>query len=265
MDIISASIYIILFILLMVFVFSMGLLTPIIGKKDVISVLTIGFVVGLVGGAFFVTPVYQELPNVVEAVYETFTNDTASINIEVSPYVNLNELTKNLNKTDGVISIVNKGIVVKTDSFSTSRKKIIEEKIPIVDENFENFSVNESGLISINFTENYNPTTALKTLSDWLMYTGGINTRYSLVNIEITAEPSKADDVVEYLHSNDIVVKSVNGSVEDAINNTKNSMVDNNIVILLSGVFGVILALISIFFDKIRDGIKKFIKKIKER
>ncbi|WP_225370647.1 hypothetical protein [Methanobrevibacter arboriphilus] len=35
------------------FVFSMGLLTPIIGKKDIISVLAIGFVVGLVGGTFF--------------------------------------------------------------------------------------------------------------------------------------------------------------------------------------------------------------------
>jgi len=265
MDVITAIIYIVLFIVLMVFVFSMGLLTPIIGKKDVISVLAIGFIVGLVGGAFFITPIYQEVPNVIGSVQETFTGENEKINIEVSPIVDLNKLLTNLNKTKGVISVLNKGVIIKTDPFSNSRKKTIEEKIPIVDENFKNFSVNESGIIAINITEGYNPNAAIKTLRDWLMYTGEINIRYSLIHLQITANPSDVDDIVKYLNSENIVVTSIEGPVENSVNETKGSMLDNNIVILLSGVIGVIVAVVSIFIDEITPVIKRFLSRIKRK
>lgn len=243
----------------------MGLLTPIIGRKDMISVIAIGFVVGIVGGAFFITPIYEEIPYVYGTVEEAFSEETEKINIEVSPILDVNKLMTNLNKTKGVISVVNKGIEVKTDSFSSERKNIIEEKIPVVDKNFENFSVNKSGMITINFTEDYNPTAALKTLSDWLMYSGGINTRYSLIKIQIVAEPSEVNNIVKYLHSENIVVKSTEGPIENAVNNTKNSMLDSNLVIILSGVIGVIVALISIFIDDIRTIYRNFNKKNRKR
>lgn len=265
MDILSATIYIILFIVLMIFIFSMGLLTPIIGKKDILSVLAIGFVVGIVGGAFFITPIYEEIPNVVGTVQQTITGENEKINIEVSPIVDIDKLMTDLNKTNGVISIINKGIDVKTDPFSTERKNIIEEKIPIVDKNFENFSVNKSGMISINFTKDYNPSTALKTLSDWLMYSAGINTKYSLIKIQIIAEPSEVDNIVQFLHSENIVVTSIEGPVQNAVNNTKNSMLDNGLVVLIAGIIGIIVALVGIFFDNIFTVIRNFIKKIRKR
>lgn len=265
MDVITAIVYIILFIVLMIFVFSMGLLTPIIGKKDIISVLAIGFIVGLVGGAFFITPIYQEIPNVVGSFEETFTGENERINIEVSPIVDLNKLLTNLNKTEGVISVLNKGVVIKTDPFSNNRKKIIEEKIPVVDKDFKNFSVNESGIIAINVTEGHNPNTAIKTLGDWLMYTGEINIRYSIIHLQIVAKPSNVDDIVNYLHSENIVVTSVEGPVQSSVNNTKSSMLDNNLVIILSGIIGVIVALISIFLDEITPILKRFINRFRKK
>jgi hypothetical protein len=264
MDIITAGIYIILFILLMVFVFSMGLLTPIIGKKDILSVLAIGFIVGLVGGVFFITPIYHEIPNVVGSFQQTFSSEPEKINIEVSPITDLNKLITDLNKTEGVITVINKGIEIKTDPFPPFRQKIIEEKIPIVDENFKNFSVNKSGLININFTVDHNPNDAIKLLADWLMYTGEINTRYSLINIQIVAEPSKVDNVIEFLNSEDIVVTSIEGPVQDSINNTRNSLINDNLAIVLCGVAGLIVAFISIYIDEITLLIKKILKKIKE-
>ena len=248
----------------MVFVFSMGLLTPIIGKKDIISVLAIGFIVGLVGGLFFITPIYQEIPYAVGSVHSIFNGEDERINIEVSPIVDINKLLTNLNNTEEVISVLNKGIVIKTDPFPLYRKKIIEEKIPVVDKNFQNFSANESGEIHIYFTEGHDPKAAIKTLSDWLMYTGEINTRYSLIYIEITTKPSDVDEIVKFLNSENIAVTSVEGPVETAIDNAKNLMPDNNFAIFLCGVIGVIIALISIYIDEIVPTFKKLISKINE-
>ena len=265
MDVLTAIIYLILFIVLMVFVFSMGLLTPIIGKKDIISVLAIGFIVGLVGGLFFITPIYQELPYVVGTIQETFNGEDEKINIEVSPIVDIDALLKELNNTDEVISVYNKGIIIKTDPFPNYRKKIIEEKIPIVDKNFNNFSINESGEIHIYFNEWHDPNKAIKTLADWLMYTGEINTRYSLIYIEITAKPSDVDKIVEFLHSENIAVTSIEGPVESAVTNTKNIMPDNNIAILFCGIIGVIVGLISIYIDEIGPAFKRIISKIRKK
>jgi len=264
MDVLTAIIYLILFIILMVFVFSMGLLTPIIGKKDIISVLAIGFIVGLVGGLFFITPIYQEIPYAIGSAHEIFNGENERINIEVSPIVDLNSLLTKLKNTEEVISIVNKGIVIKTDPFPTFRKKIIEEKIPIVDKNFQNFSVNESGEIHIYFTESHDSKEAIKTLADWLMYTGEITTRYSLIYIEITVKPADVDKIVKLLNSENIAVTSIEGPVESAIDKTKNIMPDSNFAILLCGVIGVIVGLISIYLDEIVPAVKKVISEIKK-
>jgi len=242
----------------------MGLLTPIVGKKDIISVLAIGCIVGLVGGLFFITPIYQEIPYVVGSVHEAFNGEDETINIEVSPIVDLNKLLTQLNDTEEVLSVTNKGIVIKTDPFPLYRKKIIEDKIPIVDKDFKNFSINESGEIYIYFTENRDSKAAIKILADWLMYTGEINTRYSLIYIEITTKPSDVDEIVKFLNSENIAVTSVEGPVETAIDNAKNLMPDNNFAIFLCGVIGVIIALISIYIDEIVPTFKKLISKINE-
>ena len=52
MDIIITIIYIILFIIMMVFVFSVGMLKKFMPKKEVILVLVAGFLIGAIGGAF---------------------------------------------------------------------------------------------------------------------------------------------------------------------------------------------------------------------
>lgn len=243
----------------------MGLLTPIIGKKDILSVLAIGFIVGLVGGGFFLSPIYQKIPYIAGAMQELIGEDNETIEIEVSLVVNQTKLVSELKQKEGVISVVNKGIVLQTDPFSEGRKSIIEEKIPVVDKKFENFSVDKNGFISINFTEGHDPNNAIETLKEWLMYSSEINVKYALININITAKSSSVDEITKYLNSENIVVKTIQGPVQSAINNTKNSMLDSNSFILVSGIVGLIVALISIFFDNITEVIRKFIKKIRKK
>ena len=63
MDVLTIIIMLILFILAMIFIFSTALLTPYIGKKNFISVLMLGLVVGLVGGAFLLSPIVDDIPD----------------------------------------------------------------------------------------------------------------------------------------------------------------------------------------------------------
>ena len=267
MDVITSIIYVVLFIIVLVFVFSMGLLTPMIGKKSFLSVAAMGLIVGLIGGGIFIAPVYDELPYVAGSAQQIIT-DTEVINIEISTRINASELIKEIKKVDGVISVENNGLFLETTPFSNERKKIIEKKIPIVDENFKSWSVNSSGIININITEGYDANNAIKILSDWLIYTAEIDTKYSVIKIKICAEANKVNDILNYLESKEIVVSSVEGPVQGTVDNTKNTMLDRNIIIFLMGVLGVLIAVFGIYFDEtiefLKDTKEKAIDKMEE-
>ena len=64
MDMITAIIYIILFIIMMVFVFSIGMLRHYMPKKEILLVLVVAFLIGAIGGAFFLEPIYEELSSI---------------------------------------------------------------------------------------------------------------------------------------------------------------------------------------------------------
>ena len=68
MDIITTIIYIVLFIIMMVFVFSIGMLRRYMPRREVFLVLGVAFLIGAIGGAFFLDPIYDELPEVVSIV-----------------------------------------------------------------------------------------------------------------------------------------------------------------------------------------------------
>ena len=65
MDILIAIVYVILFLILMVFVFSIGMLKPFMPKKEIVLVLVVAFLIGAIGGALFLEPLYEEFPSVV--------------------------------------------------------------------------------------------------------------------------------------------------------------------------------------------------------
>ena len=97
------------------------------------------------------------------------------------------------------------------------------------------------------------------------MYSSGINVKYSSVIIQINAKSNSVNEITDYLESKNIVVNSIDGPVQNAINSTKESKIDTNYMILISGIIGVIVAIISIFFDNITEGIRRIIIKIRNR
>ena len=89
MDLITGIIFFILFIIIMVFAFSMGLLSPYVGRKEIVSIVVIGFVLGAIGGYFFIYPIYEESPYVVGNIQGFFSMDNEVINLNIPSTSNI--------------------------------------------------------------------------------------------------------------------------------------------------------------------------------
>lgn len=265
MDVLVALLMIILFVVLLIFVFSMALLTPIIGKKNLLFVVFMGFMVGIVGGAFFIAPLYDDVPEMARGFYQYTSNANETIGVEVSTNIDITEFMDNVKKMDGVLEVYSSGIVIKTDPFSEQRKKLIEEKIPLIDENITSWKVNSSGTIILTAKKGYNPENAIKNLADWMMLTGGINTKYSMVKVSIVAQSSKVDSIIKEISQEQIVVIGVQGPVEEKIKWLNQVLPDKFSIILLCGFLGMIVGLAGVFIDSIVTFVKDLKNKLLRR
>ena len=118
MDILTTIIYLFLFIMMMVFVFSIGMLKQYMPKKEVLLVLVVAFLIGSIGGAFFIDPIYDELPNVVGVIEKTMPNNEETLYLDLSSSTNIEELRSNLSSTPGFKSFEEKSITIPLWTFS---------------------------------------------------------------------------------------------------------------------------------------------------
>lgn len=265
MDILVALLMIILFIVLLVFVFSTALLTPIIGKKNLLFVVFMGFMVGIVGGAFFIAPLYDDIPQMARGYYQYTSNANETIGVDVSTNVDVNKFMDNVSKMDGVLEVYSSGIIIKTDSFSAERQKLIEEKIPLIDSNITSWKVNNSGVVTLTAKKGYNPVTAINNLADWMMLTGGINVKYTMIHVTIVAQASKVNSIIDSISKEQIVVTGVQGPVEEKINWLNEVLPSKYNIILLCGFLGMITGLAGVFIDTIIAFIQDLRKKLWKR
>ena len=96
MDVLTIIIMIVLFILAMLFVFSTALLTPYIGKKNLISVILLGLIVGLASGAFLLTPIVGDIPDFTRVIVEESVDGTDVIELDLSTNGNLTQIIQNI-------------------------------------------------------------------------------------------------------------------------------------------------------------------------
>ena len=110
MDILTAAIYIVLFIIMMIFIFSIGMLKPFMPKKEVALVLVCAFVIGCIGGVFFLSPLYDEVPEVVSTFEKVVPTNNETMFLDLSSASDIDGLKENLTKMDGVYSFEETGI-----------------------------------------------------------------------------------------------------------------------------------------------------------
>ncbi|MCC7550120.1 MAG: hypothetical protein KO316_01310 [Methanobacterium sp.] len=244
-------IMIVLFFLLMAFIFSTALLTPLIGKKNFLFVIGLGFVVGLIGGAFFIAPVYDDLPSMARSLYMTTTDQPEIITINISTDSDVNQAIAKIKEIDGVQSVETGEITIKTTSISDAWKSSLESRITNANSNITSGRVVSSDTMMVEVKPGSDPTDVIKKLDSWMLLVSGIDIRYSIVQVKLIVDASKVDEVVEDLPQGEVVVTEISGPVEAEIQALKNSLPEKNNIILFCGFLGVIVGLAGMFIDTI--------------
>jgi len=258
MDTIVSVIMIVLFIILMIFIFSTALLTPIIGKRNLIFVIFLGFAVGAVGGAFFISPVMDDIPDMARGIYMWSEGGQETINVEISAERDVDKFISDTKAIDGVKSVQSKGMLIKTDPISSQWLSYVEQRIPITNTNITSAKFISNDTLQVSMKEGSRPIDVINNLKDWLMLTRGLNLRYSTVYLAVNVEASKLDDIITQIEKDEVVIGKVEGPVEDKIENLKSVLPQKSNIILFCGFLGVIVGLAGIFVDSIVDLIKKF-------
>jgi hypothetical protein len=250
METIAVILMVILFLVLMVFVFSTALLTPIIGKKNLIFVVLMGFIVGIIGGAFFLSPIMDDIPNIASAFYQSTSTDLDTIYLDIPDSVDVNQFINTAKNIDGVKNVNVTGITIKTSSFSDYWKNTLPDRIPASNTNITSVQIQGNDTLNIQIQNGSNAKDTIKSLDDWLMLIAGISSSYSAVHVTVQADPSKTDQVRDQL-SQTVVVTSIEGPTQDKINSLKAILPNQSNVIILCGFIGMFVGLAGVFIDSI--------------
>ena len=157
MDTFTVILMIGLFIFLLVFIFSAALLTPIIGKRNILFVIFLGFTVGAVGGAFFIAPAFDDIPVIASSIITGTSSGTDLVNINVSTQVNISSFIQNTSKIDGVKSIQSNGITIKTDPLTNSSQSFFITRIPQEDSNITSVEMPTNDTMILEIKNNTDP------------------------------------------------------------------------------------------------------------
>ena len=95
----------------------------------------LGFTVGAVGGAFFIAPVFDDIPAIASSIITSTSQGTDMVDINVSTDVNISNFIQTTKQIDGVQSIQSNGITIKTDPMTNTAESFFMTRIPEQDSN----------------------------------------------------------------------------------------------------------------------------------
>ncbi|MBQ8017405.1 MAG: hypothetical protein IJ672_06060 [Methanobrevibacter sp.] len=259
MDIITAVIYIVLFIIMMVFVFSIGMLKQYMPKREVLLVLAVAFLIGSIGGAFFLEPIYEELPNMASIVERNMPNNEESLYLDLSSSVDTDSLREELSSMEGFKSFDETSISIPMWNFNQKEHDYFDSIVGNINTHYKNYNVT-SDKINIELEDNFTASEALKSFSDWYKLVYGETISYAQIQAVLVVDSSQLDNFEQALLNKGIVASSVDGPIQDSINNTNSSMLSNVEFTLVCGCVGVIVALIGIYMDSVVPAYRRFKK-----
>ena len=259
MDIITTIIYLVLFIIMMVFVFSIGMLKQYMPKREVLLVLGVAFLIGAIGGAFFLDPIYDELPEVVGLVEKNMPNNEETMYLDLSSSIDTESLKKDLSAMKGFKSFDETAISIPMWSFNQREHDYFDSVVGNIDSHYKNYNVS-SDRINIELEENYSASDALKTFSDWYKLVYDETISYAQIQAVLVVDSSELDHFEQALLDKGIVASSIDGPVQDSLNNTNSSMLSNIEFTLVCGGIGVVVAILGIYMDSIVPAYRRFRK-----
>lgn len=247
MDLISGIIYVILFIIIMVFAFSMGILSPYVGRKEIVSIVAIGFVLGAIGGYFFIYPIYEESPYVIGNLQGLFTMDSEVINLNIPSTSNISDVTERIHNLSGVNSVSTNGFELETSEINNETRTYIDTYLKN-DSQIESYKIGTNN-ISVDLKNDASSTVTLGSLVTWLTNNVGVSSEFAFVHIKVKVNANQVLEVKDYLKSNHYTIISVEGPVQNTIHYFYNHLAPNYIIMLITGIFGVIVSIAGIYVE----------------
>ena len=257
-------IYLILFIIMMVFAFSIGMLKQYMPKNEVILVIVVAFLIGAIGGAFFLDPIYDELPNVVASFERAMPNNEETLNLDLSSSVNIDELRDNLTATEGFKSFKEESLTIPMWTFNEREHDYFEYVLGNIDSHYADYNVTTSE-VHIFLEDNYSSTQALKSFSDWYKLVYGGTLSYAQIHAVLVVDSSSLDTFEQNLLERGIVASSIEGPIQDSVNKTNSSMLSNTEFTLLCGGLGVAVAVMGIYIDSVVPAYRRFRKFLNDK
>ncbi|WP_231483580.1 hypothetical protein [Methanobrevibacter sp. YE315] len=234
-------------------------------KKEIVLVLLVAFLVGSIGGAFFLDPIYDELPNFASMIEKNIPNNEETLYLDLSSSVNVKELRENLSATEGFKSFEETSVTIPLWSFNEQEQAYFEDIVGNIDSNYGNYTVNSTGEIEISLINNYSSADALKSFSDWYQLVYGGTLSYAQVHAVLVVDSSALDTFEQSLLSRGIVASHIEGSVQNSIEKTNSSMLSNTQFTVLCGCLGVVVAVLGIYIDSVVPAYRRFRKFLNEK
>jgi hypothetical protein len=259
MDILTTIIYIVLFIIMMIFVFSIGMLKRYMPKREVLLVLAVAFLIGAIGGAFFLEPIYEELPNVASVVEKNMPNNEETMHLDLSSSVDTDSLRNTLSSMEGFKSFDETSISIPMWNFNQREHDYFDSIVGNINTHYKDYNVTSNSIV-IDLEENYTASEALKSFSDWYKLVYGETISYAQIQAVLVVDSSHLEDFEKTLLDKGIVASSIDGPIQDSINNTNSSMLSGPQFTVVCGVVGVIVAIIGIYMDSVVPAYRRFKK-----
>ncbi|WP_405306564.1 hypothetical protein [Methanobrevibacter sp.] len=249
---------------MMVFVFSIGMIRRYMPRREILLVLAVAFLIGAIGGAFFLQPIYEEVPDLASSFEKSMPNNKETLYLDLSSSVDTDALRRDVSAMEGFKSFDETSISIPMWHFNEVEHDYFEEIVGNIDSNYKNYNVT-SDRINIELADNYTSTEALKTFSDWFKLVYGETLSYAQIHAVLVVDSSHLDDFEKALLDKGIVASSIEGPVQNTVNNTNSSMLSNLEFTLVCGGVGVIVALIGIYMDSVVPAYRRFRKSMKTK
>lgn len=263
MDLITGIIFLILFLIIMVFAFSMGILSPYVGRREILSIILIGFVLGAIGGYFFIDPIYDESPYVIGNIQGMFSMDSEVINLNIPSTSNISDITNKINNLTGVNSVTTNGFELKTGFIKNTTKIYVEDYLRS-DPEIESFKVTNNS-VTVDLKNDASSTTTLGSLVNWLSNKAGVGSEFAFVHIQVHVDANEVTEVRDYLKDNDYNIISIEGPVQRTIHYLYDHLLPTYAVMIITGLIGVGVAIAGIFVEPLTKFTRRFKKNRIER
>ncbi|WP_405267270.1 hypothetical protein [Methanobrevibacter sp.] len=248
----------------MVFAFSIGMLKQFMPKREIVLVLVVAFLIGAIGGAFFLDPIYDELPNVVGAIERNMPNNEETLYLDLSSSIDIDELKDNLSNTEGFKSFKEESITIPMWTFNEREHNYFEEIVGNIDYNYKDYNITSSE-IKISLEDNYTSSEALKSFSDWYKLVYGDTISYAQVHAILVVDSASLDTFEQNLLDKGIVATNIEGPIQDTVDNTNRSMLSDTEFTLFCGGLGVVAAVLGIYIDSVVPAYRRFRKFVNDK